>query len=580
MLRSEAGLSIMSILTLGLGIGLTTTVFSIVNTTLIEGLPFEDPHELVVVRARDSRSSNEMSPRFHDFIDWREQQRSFDGLAGFVRGAVNISGADGTVDRRRGAYLTSNAFELLGEAPILGRTFSRQEARRGGEPVAVIGNGLWQTRFGGREDVLGQSVRIDGEPHTVIGVMGPGFGFPEVEELWLPLRIEPLEGSRTQGSLTAFGRMNEGTDIATAQADLDLVARRLENQYPDTNEGIRTSVMRFNEWSLGDEARTLIVTMLVAASAVLLIACVNVANLLLARAAGRTRDMAVRIAVGASRAQVVAQLLTEAAALAVVGAILGLGIGHVGIRWFDDSVMAAETPPFWLDFRIDWNVMIFVSALAVGSGLLAGILPALQASGTNVNNVLKDEARGSSSLRMSRLSRALVSAEIALSFGLLVAASLMAHSILSVRNFDSNMEDDSVLVGSVTLVTDQYQELAPRETFWNGLLDSLARRPDVVSAALISNLPGLGAPGGFFEIEGEAYAVSQDYPTSRRSSVSPGFFDVVGVESSDGRTFLDRDTKDPTPAVVVNESFGRTFFPGESPVGRRIRAGAGNVGQP
>ena len=572
MLRSQPVLGAMAILMIGLGIGLTTTTFSVVNATLIRGLPFEDPHALVVVRSTRLRASDNVSVRHHDYLDWRDRQASFRGLAAFSMAGVAFGAADAAADRRDAAYVTANAFRQLGTSPLLGRMFTEEEARRGGEPVVVIGYGLWQTSLGGRREVLGETVRIDGQPHTLIGIMGPEFAFPNVEELWLPLRIEPREGERTAAGLTVFGRLKDGASIGSAQADLDVVAESLAAEYPETNAGVGAHVMKFSDWALGDEIPAFLSAMLLASGAVLLIACVNVANLLLARAASRTRDMAVRIAVGASRRQVVFQFVAEAVVLAAGGALVGLGIGSLGIRWFEDAVVAGTTPPFWLDFSIDRTVAAFILLSAAGSAVLAGTLPALQASATRVNDILKDEARGSSSLRMSRVSRWLVVSEIALSFGLLVAAGLAARSVLAVRNFDSGMDDARVFVGQIILNTDGYPAAERRRAFWSRLIDDLAARTDVVSAAWISNLPGLGAPGTYFEIEGRSYGTPEDRPVSQWSWVGRGFFDVVGLEPGKGRTFVREDATG-FPAVVVNENFERLYFPGGTALGERIRTG-------
>lgn len=571
MLRSQPVLSVMAVLMIGLGIGLTTTVFSIIDGIVIHPLPFEDADELVIVRATRLRGSDNLSVGRQDFLDWREQATTFESLAAFRTADVNVGLDDGVPDRRDAAWVTANLFDLIGESPLLGRTFSTEEDRRGGDPVVVIGYGVWQTSLGGRPDAVGQTIRIDGEPNTVIGVMPQGFGFPNVEELWLPLRLEPPEGPRSDAGLTVLGRLQGGRDIRAAQADLDVIASQLARDYPETNGEVGARVMRFNEWVLDDEIHAFLATMLVAAGAVLLIACVNVANLLLARAATRTRDAAVRIAVGASRTQLVVQLLTEALVLAAIGGLVGLGIGYVGIGWFERAVVTGTEAPFWLDLGIDWNIAAFVGLIAATSGVLAGILPALQASVTRVNEVLKDEARGSSSLRMSRVSRALVVVEIALSFGLLVAAGLTTRSVLAVRNFDSGMEDNRIFVGNIVM---RAGPPGRRSAFWSRLIESLEARPELTRAALTSQLPGLGSNGGDIEIEGEAYGGPEDRPRAEWSTVGPGFFEVVGVEAAEGRTFLESDAAGATDAplpVVVNRNFQRRFFPGQSPVGRRVR---------
>lgn len=570
MLRSQPVLSAMSVAMIGLGIGLTTTVFSIIDATVIHPLPYPEADELVIVRGTRLRGSDNIPVRREDFLDWGERQTSFEGLGAFQMVNFNVGREEDIPDRRDGAYVTAGTFPVIGEPPLLGRTFTEEEAREGSDPVVVIGHGLWQTSLGGRPDVVGTTLIVDGEPHTIVGVMGPDFGFPNVEELWLPLRLEPRTGDRDVGGLTVVGRLADGTDMARAQADLDLISGQLAREYPESNTEVGARVMEFSTWVLDEEIHAFLATMLAAAFAVLVIACVNVANLLLVRAAGRTRDVAVRIAVGASRSALVVQLLTEALVLAALGAILGLGIGYVGVGWFERAVLAGTTAPFWLDLGIDGNIAAFVMVVAAGTGILAGILPALQASVTRVNDVLKDEARGASSLRMSRVSRWLVIGEIALSFGLLVAAGLTTRSVIAVGNFDSGMADDEVLVGQIVLRGD-YGTPDRRRDFWTRLGASLAARPEIASAVLSSNVPGLGASGGAVEIEGQAYGGPEDYPVVQWLTVGTDFFSVVGVEAVAGRTFLEQDVYDETLPIVINSNFRRLYFPTGDPVGQRIR---------
>lgn len=580
MLRSQPILSAMSVVMLGLGIGLTTMVFSVINATVIEPLPFEDSRDLVIVRSTRGVDRDNVAVRVHDFLDWREQQTSFEGLGGFVLSDYTVGAETVGAEVVDGAQVTANTFDLLGVTPLLGRTFSEEEDRKGGEDIVVIGYGLWQSALGGRPDVLGTTIRIDDTLATVIGVMGPGFAFPNVEELWRPIRVEPAEDDRVTGTLTAFGRLRDGVGLERAQADLAVIARQLALDFPETNSAVGARVMRFSEWVLDDEIISFLTTMLAAAFAVLLIACVNVANLLLARAASRTRDVAVRIAVGASRSQLVAQLLTEAVVLAALGALLGSGIGHIGIEWFERAVVSGTTTPFWLDFRIDWRVAAFVGLITGTCGILAGVLPALQASVTRVNDVLKDEARGSSSLRMSRMSRHLVVAEIALSFALLVTAGFMTESILEVRRFDSSVPEEEILIGNIALRS-EYFPTERRSAFWRELLDSLDAEPDLASTAVTANyLPGVRSSSAYVVVEGEVAATDAAVPLEPWNRVSAGFFRMVSSRIEEGRDFTESDARAPVAPVIVNRSFQRDHFPNESPVGRQVRYRSVNDDRP
>jgi len=575
MLLKHPGLTAIAVLALTLGIGLTTTMFSIVYGALYRGLPFEDAHSLMhLERSNLSRDIESMEVTIHDFVDWREQQTSFEGLAAYYEGTVNVSGTEARPDRYDGAFISANAFGLLRARPALGRTFRPGEDAPGAEPTIILGHAAWRDRYGADPSVIGRTIRVNGEQATVIGVMPEGFAFPTSQEVWVPLRMDPLQLERGEGqTLEVFGRLKEGSSIDQAHAELAAIARRLELEYPETNEGVGPVIKPFTEEYIGEEPTALLHTMLAAVFGVLLIACANVANLLLARATVRGREVAIRSALGADRLRVIIQLLTETAVLAAVGGALGLAVGWVGVELFNRSIVDTN-PPFWIDIRIDPIAVAFVIALVFVSSLVAGLIPALQASGGRVGEILKDESRGSSSMRIGRFSKALVVAEIALSFGLLVAAGLTIKSVVKLKNIDYGFAMDDIFTARVGLFESDYPDDASRARFFEELRERLASKPGVRAAALTTSLPGPGSWGTRFGIEGEVYDRDQDYPVARWAVITPGFFETFDVELLRGRDFTVQDDADALPVAIVNESFAAKFFPDSDPLGRRFRMGA------
>jgi predicted permease len=562
-----------AVLALGLGLGLTTTMFSIVYAAVIRGLPFEQPRQLMhVERARPSENQLSLEVPVHDFADWRARQKSFEDLAAFYAGTVNVRGNEGKPERFSGAFITANAFPLLRVQPALGRTFREDENRPDAPLVLLLSDAAWRNHFGGDLNAVGQTVHVNGEVGTVIGVMPAGFACPMREEVWVPLRMDPLRIDRRQPGLTleVFGRLRNGVSRDQAAAELAAIAQRLEQEYPETNRGITTVMKPYTDEFIGDEAAAVLWAMLGAVFGVLLIACANVANLLLARAAARSKEIAVRTALGASRLRVIVQLLTESLVLAAAGALVGLGVAQLGVVLFNRSI-ADTNPPFWIDIKIDPGVLLFVLAITLASSLLAGLVPAFRASGGNISDVLKDEARGTSSFRLGRFSKGLVIAEIALSCGLLVPAGLMIKSVVQLKTTEFDFAKRDVFTARVGLFDAVYPDSVSRLRFYEELLRRLEGRPGVLAASLTSNLPVTGSPRGRFALEGRAYATERDYPMARRVVIAPRFFDTFGVSLLQGRDFGPEDRAGSLPVAIVNRSFAETFFPNQDPVGRRIR---------
>ncbi len=574
------GVTVIAVIALGLGIGLTAVMFSIVYGALYRPLPFENGERLMAVRGTSIENPENLNQiSLQDYHDILEQQQSFEDLSALFSGTVNIAGDEGA-ERFQGGFVTGNAFDPISVQPIMGRLITEEDNEIGAPLVILLGHHVWTNYYGADPDVLGQNLRVNGELATVIGVMPEGFRFPNVEDVWVPMRRDATQENRGTGTFVEiYGLLREGVDQDRAQLDITGIASRLEEEYPLSNDGVLMTVAGFTEPYIGREAEGILLTMMFGVVLVLLIACANVANLLLARASVQTRDLAVRTAMGASRGRLILKLLTEALALATVGALLGLAIAWVGIISFTSAV-ASTSPPYWLEFRLDWVVLLFVTAAAGLAALASGILPAIQASGTDVSGVLKDESRGSSSLRMGLMTRALVIGQITFSVAVLVQAGLMVKSVINVQTNDYGFATHEVFTARLGLFAAEYPDTLSRVGFFNEVKRTVEEQPGVVAAALTNSLPGTGSGSRAFAMDGQTYGTDQEYPVERWALITPDFFETFGVEVLAGRGFTDEDDLEGLPVTIVNESFVARHFPNEDPLGKRIRMGTSQSQQP
>lgn len=542
MLLKHPGLAGVSILAFGLGIGLTTTMWSINYGALLRGLPFADPGSIMSV-ARTNPERDIDRTGYATILDYdlmRERQTSFTQLAGWTAGTINVSGAEGGPVRYRGGFVTAGAFPVLGERPLLGRWFTVEEETWGGPLAVILGYDIWRNRFAGDRAIVGRGIRVNGEPATVVGVMPEGFRFQVSDELWVPLRVNRATERRDAGSyLNVFGRLKPGVTPERAQEEFAALEGALAREFPETNRGIRPLIEPYTRAFIGDEPTLMLWTMMGAVLGVLLIACSNVANLLLARAAVRTREIAVRTALGARRWRIVSQLLAESLVLALAGAALGIVIALVGVRLFNQAI-ADTDPPFWIVIAVDGPVLLFVLGATALAAAVSGVLPALQATGTRINEVLKDESRGASSLRLDRFSKGLVVAEIALSCGLLIGAGFMIESVVRRSRFDYGVPTARVFSARIGLFEAAQPDSAARQRFWRQVLQRLESQPGHEGVALATGLPGLGTGTNVFTVEGREYPTERDYPRARVTAVTPGFFRAFRLAPVEGRVFGDR----------------------------------------
>ena len=565
-------------LALSLGIGLTTATFSIVYGVMLRGLPFEHAERIMSLRTENAahdRTGGAVG--VHDYLDWCKRQRSFDELAAFTSGTVTVSG-DRHPERVDGGTQTANALDLLRVKPILGRGFRPGEDRPGAAPVVLIGYRLWKNHYGGDPRIVGKAVRVNGQPTTVVGVMPADFSFPFAEQLWTPQILDPNKTERGKSELMLIvGRLRPGVTRERAQAELDTIERALAVEYPRTNAGWAATVEPFVHLFLNPEIRRMFLTMLGAVCVVLLIACINVASLILSRASQRTREVAVRCALGSGRGLVARQILLESLTLALFGAAAGIFLARFGIDFFNASV-AAKNPPLWMHIALDPPALAFAFGATLAAALISGLVPALQVSRTQLNDVLKDEGRGSTSLRLGWVSHVVVVAELALSCMLLVAAGLMIKSILRAQATPYGFQTAHLLTARVPIFEANYPTARDRGAFYQRVIDRLAERPEVTAVAATITLPSVTWGSDAFAVDGKAYPTENDYPIAHSDVVSAGLFATLGVRPRAGREFERQDTATSLPVVIVNQALARKMWPHDNPVGRRLRMIDGNAG--
>ncbi|MDB4877743.1 MAG: hypothetical protein JWM41_4189 [Gemmatimonadetes bacterium] len=580
-LLKSPGLSIVAVLALTLGIGLTTTMFSIVYGALMKGLPYPDGDRIMVVqRANPGRGIQQQELPIQDYADFKAQQRSFGELAAVTSGTIYVSG-DEKAERFDGSWITANMFDMVGVRPVIGRNFRAGEDSPSGEKVAILAYSMWTERYSGDKNIVGRQIRVNGVPFTVVGVMPDGFAFPNNDKIWVPLQTDPLASKRGEGqSVLAVGKLKPGVSLDQANVDLATISKRLASEYKETNDGFTASAQKFTDNYIGKEPRQLLFTMLGAVFFVLLIACANVANLLLDRAAHRTKEVGIRTALGASRSAVVRQFLAEALVLSLAATVCGVIVAHFGVLLFNRAITVTQVPSF-IDIRLHPPVLLFTIAVAFLTTLISGAIPAIQSSRADINAILKDESRGASSFKIGRISKALVVFEIALSCGLLVAAGLMIKSVTKMKTMDPGYTAANVFTARLGFPA-AYTDTVAEWRFFDQALERVSALPGVQSAAISSGLPGArqGYSGNRFAVDGQTYLKDKDYPTTSWLIVSPSFFATLRVPLVEGRVFNSSDRADGLQVTVVNRAFANKYFKNVSPIGRRIRLGGANSTTP
>jgi len=579
-LARDPGSAIVSVVILALGIGLSTFMFSLVYGVLVRGLDVPHADRIAVLVGVDTRQEgrNFRSVPGQDFLDFQERLTSVEGLGAYYGRTVNLADEEGP-ERFSGAVVTANVFDVLRVRPILGRGFAEGEDAPGLPPTVILGYSVWRDRYGSDPDVVGHAVRVNGVRGTIVGVMPEGFRWPSNHDLWITMD-DDIRGA-TRGEEPRFGvfaRLADGVSWEQAGNEVASVAAQLEREHPELNEGIGARLLTVVQQQNGDEIATVFTAMMVAVLGVLLIACANVANLLLARAATRTREAGIRVALGAGRLRMMLPFLTEALILAVSGAVLGIAIAYQGVSLFDRATDPSLTGrPYFVVFTVDLPVLLWAVGVTLFTAVVAGTIPALQAARPDVNAVLNDESRGTSSLRLGRLSKLLVTVEVALSVALLVGAGLMSKSMVQLATHELPFVPERYVSGRVSLTGTDYEEADRRHLFWEELERRARAIPGVAGAGLTSLVPGTGSGTEAIRLEGQTYAEPSDRPRSHVQFVTPGYFELLGVTLLEGEGFADRHDAEAERVAIVNRSFTERFWPGESAVGRRFRTGTADT---
>ena len=567
---------------LALGIGVNATVFTFVNAVLIRGLPFDDPDRILALNSFDATRTRDMGVSYLDFKDWRASTKTFTGLAAYNGQTMNVSDEGKAPERFSGAQVSANTFRLIGEAPVLGRDFAADEDLPGAAAVVILGHGIWQNRYGSDPGVVGKTIRINDAPAVVIGVMPEGFKFPFNSDLWQTLANIPRLDQQPRGArnFEVMGRVASDQSTEQARAEMLAIGRRLSTEYPDTNKDIQPKVQTFNQRQNGGPIRTVFLSLMGAVGFVLLIACANVANLLLARSANRAREISVRVSLGASRGRVVRQLLVESLLLALIAGTLGLALASVGIRMFDAATQDVGRP-FWIQFTMDWRVISFFMAVCLGTGFLFGLAPALHVAKTDVNEVLKEGGRsGSAGIRVKRWTGVLIVAEIALTLVLLAGAGFMMRNFLNLYSLDLGIDTSRLVTMQLALPERKYPAIEQRLAFYERLQERLQASGQFRTVSVTSNLPAQGGFSRRLAIDGKPLADGEQPPTVSMLTVDPRYFETIGTPLVRGRAFTALDGSPGQESAIVNARFAEIHFGTDDPIGRRITLSIDLAGGP
>jgi predicted permease len=572
MMARRPGITAVLVLTLALGIGANSAIFSVVDAVLLQPLPYENPGELVYLYEHNfAKGYNRFSISIHNFIDWRSQSRLFEDMAAYNYRTANLTG--GAEPRRiRYTSVSVNLFQLLGVAPILGRSFLPDEDRQGRDNVVLLSHKFWQEYFGGDTAVIDGTIRLHGSSYTVVGIMPASFAFPSPDvQLWKPMLRDPelFPGDRTRHFAHAIGRMGPGVSLEQAQIEMNTIADRLAREYPRLRGwGVAVESLHY---SMVYNNRAVLLILWAAVTLVLLIACSNVANILLAQATSREKEMAIRSALGAGRLRIAAQTLTETVSLALVSGAAGVALAFWGVRWLPQ--LAGDSLPHLDKVALDWRVMAFTALAAVTTGILIGLIPAVQASKTDLNVSLKEGGRTSAPGGRSRFQNLLVMGEVALALVLLISAGLVILSFMNLWRADAGFDPNKVLTFRYSLPSSAYPSQEHRSSFHQQLIERIRTLPEVESAAAISHLP-LGGEYDFwgFSINGRPAEDTADASLMIRQ-ITPNYFQTLRIPLLKGRVLTMTDRAGGETVMVISKSMVSKYWPGEDPIDKHIRFG-------
>ena len=573
LLAKSPGFTAIAILTLALGIGTNTAIFSVVNAVLLRPLPFRDPSRLVLVIEKSKYPTITVS--YQNYLDWRDQSHSFESMEAIYGANMTLTGK-GEPERLVARRVTAGFFSMLGISPKIGRNFMPEEDSAGGTPVAILSYGLWQRSFGGSNNILGQTINLDAQPYTVVGVMPAGFKFFQDADVFLAFHpwAKTLPDDRNwHPGILPVARLKPGATIAQARAEMQTISKRLEQQYPIYNTGCSSDVILAHD-QLVQSSRPALLLLLGAVSFVLLIACVNVANLLLARASARGREVAIRTAMGAGRVRIVRQLLTESVILSLAGAGLGLLLGWSALGPL--LKISASSLPQGAVVGLDGWVLAFTAGVAILTGLLFGIFPALRTAKLDLRETLNESSRGSTAgPGHHRLGNTLVSLEIALALLLLVGAGLLLRSFSRMQDVPPGFQADHLFVADVPVSQASYAKPEQRFEFYDRLVDRARTLPGVLAAGAATFLPVSG--GGsviHFKIAGRPPKSASDFTAAGYRAVTPGYFETLGFRLLRGRLFTPADRENAPAVCIINASMAKVYFPDINPLGQHMQLGA------
>jgi predicted permease len=572
-LIKRPGFTVIALVTLALGIGANTAIFSVVNAVLLRPLQFKDPEQLVIVWEDASFAGfPRNTPAPANYIDWKNQNQSFTDMAATAEVSFNLTG-DGEPERVTAFAVTANFFPLFGVQPLLGRSFLPEEDRPGASKVVMLSYSLWQSRYGGDRQILNRDIQLNGEKHSVVGVMPASFQFLESEvRLWVPIALDQEDMANRGGHyLNVVARMKPGVELPQAQADMNAVMSRIVRDNPEeTFDGkLGAIVMPVRDQLVGDTRSSLIV-LLVAVAFVLLIACANVAGLLLARAVSRRREIALRVALGASRVRVVRQLLTESLLLATVAGVLGSLLAYWSFTFLQGLVPAEMA--LLTSLKLDTRILAFTLLISIVTGIIFGLVPALQSANIDLNDALKQSSTRTTST--GRLRSTLIVFEVALSLVLLVGAGLLIQTLFQLFQQYAVLEPEKVLTMRTVLPPEKYKEPQQRSNFYQQVLDRVENLPGVVTAGYSTSVPlsWKGGTSGFYP-EGIREPIAGMAYDANHRQVSADYLKTMNVPLRQGRYFDDRDNEQSMPVVIINETMARQYWPGENALGRRFKIG-------
>lgn len=566
--------TIVAAMALALGIGVNTAVFTFVNAVLIRGLPFSDPDRIIAIRTVDTRNRPLGVSRL-DFNEWHDSSKSFAGLVLFLGASVNVSEEGRAPELFQGVYQSANLFQLIGVRPILGRDFRTDDDQPAAPPVAIIGGGMWKNRYGGDPTVIGRAIKENGIIVTIVGIMPPDMRFPLNADIWMPLSMLPPEVrdvKRNVRNFQSIGRLAPGVTLEHARAEFLTIGRRMSQDFPDSNKEFLPQLLTYNDSVNGPQITLIFLSLMGAVGFVLLIACANVANLLLSRAAHRSREIAIRVSLGAGRWRIIRQLLVESMLLSFLSGVIGLGLSIVGIHLFDAATTDVGKP-YWMTFSLDPIVFGFLLTICVASSVLFGLAPALHVSKTDVHDVLKDGGgrSGSGGMRTGRWTNALIVIEIVLTLVLLAGAGFMIRSFMALYTMDLRIDTSRLLTMQLALPLEKYPHPDSRTTFYLQLEGHLETVSAIQGAAITTHPPAFGGFLRQLSVDGQPPTADHKPPDVTMVSISAGYFDTLGIPIQRGRMFVDMDGTPGHDAVIVNQRFVTMHLVGGNPIGRRIR---------